>query len=83
MITVKNVVVCACKAIVISETLAAYTWIMNIIYSMSGLPCSVTKLVFGDGMLSANLLKDLGIQQTEKFIVIQYHIKEDWKKVWG
>ena len=83
MITGKNVVVFSCEAIVISETLAAYTWIMNIIYSMSGLPFSVTKLVFGDGMISANLLKDMGIQQTEKFIVIQYHIKEDWKNIWG
>ena len=77
MITGKTVVVCACEAIVISETLAAYTWIMNIIYSMSGLPCSVTELVFGNGILSANLLKDLGIQNTAKLILNQYHLKEE------
>ena len=61
MITGKNFVVCACEAIVISETLAAYACIMNSIYSMSGLPRSVKKMFFGDGMLSANLLKDIGI----------------------
>ena len=34
MMTGENVVVCSCEAIVISETLYAYAWIMNIIYSM-------------------------------------------------
>ena len=73
----ENVLVCACEAIVISETLADYAWIMNNICYMLGLPCSVTELVFGNGMLSANLLKDLGIQHTAKLILNQYHLKEE------
>ena len=77
MITGENVVVSACEDIFISETLAAYAWIMNNICYMLGLPCSVTELVFGDGMLSANLLKDLGIQHTAKLILNQYHLKEE------
>ena len=83
MMTGKNGLVCACEAIVISENLSAYAWIMNSIYSMSGLPCSVTKLVFGDRMPSANLLKDLGIEHMAKLILYQYHLKEDWKKKFG
>ena len=83
MITVNNVVVCVCKAIFISETLAAYACIMNRIYSMSVLSHSVTKLVFGNVMLSANLLKDLVIQHTVKLILDQYHLNENWKNVWG
>ena len=74
MITGENVVVSACEDIFISETLAAYAWLMNSICSMLGLPCSVKGLVFVYGMLSANLLKDLGILD-------QYHLKEDWKIV--
>ena len=73
----ENVVVYACEAIVISENLSSYAWIMKSIYYMSGLPCSVTKLVFGDIMISAKLLKDLGIQHTAKLILGQYHLKKD------
>ena len=77
MMTGENVVVCACEEIFISETLADYAWIMNSICYMLGLPHSVTELVFGDGMLSANILKDLGIHHTSKLILNQYHLKED------
>ena len=37
MMTGENVLVCACEEIVISETLAAYAWIMNSICYMLGL----------------------------------------------
>ena len=71
----ENVVACAFKVIVISDNLAAYEWIVNIIYSMSVLPCSVPKLVFGDRIISANQLKDMGIQNTAKLILNKYHLK--------
>ena len=77
MITGENVVVCASKAIGISETLATYALIMNSMYSMLVLPRSVTKLVFGNGILSAKLLKDMGIQNMAKLILNKYHLKED------
>ena len=47
---------------------------------MSVLPFSVIKLVFGGVMIRANLLKDMGIEHTEKLILNQYHLKKDWKK---
>ena len=50
---------------------------------MSGLPRSVTELVFGNGMLSANLLKDMGIEHTEKLILETYHLEEGWEKNFG
>ena len=75
MMTGENVVVCVCEDIVISDTLAYYSWIINSIYYMTGFPRSVTKLVFGDGIISANLLKDMGIGHTEKLILDQYHLK--------
>ena len=77
MITGENIVVCACKVIVISDTLATYEWIVNSMYSMSLLPRSVTKLVFGNIIISAKLLKDMGIQNMAKLILNKYHLKED------
>ena len=42
-----------------------------------GIASQCEKLVFGNGMISASLLYDLGIQYTEKLILDQYHLKED------
>ena len=78
MLTGKNKIVCACEAIVFSETTNAYRWIMECIYDMSGVNRSATKLVFGYGIHSAKLLKELRIDWTANLILDQKHLKDDW-----
>ena len=53
----------------------------NILYVGIALQCE--KLVFGNGMLSAKILKDMSIEHTEKLILYQYHLNEDWKNKFG
>ena len=78
MLTGENKIACACEAIVFSETTNAYRWIMECIYDMSGVDRSATKLVFGDGIHSVKLLKELRIDRTANLILDQKHLKDDW-----
>ena len=56
LITGENKIACACEAIVLSEGTNYYSWIMNSVYEMSGVDRSETKIIFGDGIHSDNLL---------------------------
>ena len=84
LITGENKIACACEAIVLSEGTSYYSWIMNSVYDMSGVDRSVTKIIFGDGIHSDNLLRQLNIEDTCNLIFDRYHLMEvDWKKKFG
>ena len=54
---------------------------MNSLYDMSGVSRDETKIIFGDGIMSTNLLTALGIDKTCNLILDRYHLKKvDWKK---
>ena len=81
LITGENKAVCGCEAIVISEDSESYIFVMNSLYDMSGVSRDETKIIFGDGIMSTNLLTALGIDKTCNLILDRYHLKKvDWKK---
>lgn len=84
LITGENKIACACEAIVLSEGTSYYSWIMNSVYDMAGVDRSETKIIFGDGIHSNNLLRQLNIEDTSNLIFDRYHLIEvDWKKKFG
>ena len=84
LITGENKVTCGAEAIVLSEDVNTYVYIMNSMYEMSGVCKSVTKNIFGDGIMSARLLIQLEIEKTCNLILDRYHLLNvDWPAKFG
>ena len=84
LITGENKVACGAEAIVLTEDIDSYVYIMNGIYEMSGVHRSATKVIFGDGILSTNILRRLGIENSCKLILDRKHLMSfDWPGVFG
>jgi|GEM_PF-4980773 len=82
LITGENKIATACEAIIVTESIDAYAFVMNATYEMSGVDRSVTKCIFADGIMSISLLKKLGIEDSCSLILDKYHLIEvDWPKV--
>ena len=57
---------------------------MSSVYAMFGVDKSVTRIIFGEGTHSNNLLKLLNIENTYHLIFYGCHLIElDWKKQFG
>ena len=83
-ITVENKLAFFVEAIVISEEHQSYVFIMNALYEISGVDRSVTKLIFGDGIMSNNILEELGISESCNLIMDVFHLLElVWPKKFG
>jgi hypothetical protein len=84
LITGEKKIATACEAIMVTESIDAYVFVMNSVYEMSGVDRSVTKCIFADGIMSVSLLRKLGIEGTCNLILDRYHLVEvDWPKVFG
>ena len=84
LITGENKVACGAEAIVLTEDIDSYVYIMSGIYEMSGVHRSATKVIFGDGILSMNILRRLGIENSCKLILDRKHLMSfDWPGVFG
>jgi len=84
LITGEKKIATACEAIMVTESIDAYVFVMNSVYEMSGIDRSVTKCIFADGIMSVSLLRKLGIEGTCNLILDRYHLVEvDWPKVFG
>ena len=84
LITGEKSITTACEAILVTESIDAYVFVMNATYEMSGVDRRVTKCIFADGIMSASLLRKLGIEDSCNLILDRYHILEvDWPKAFG
>lgn len=84
LITGEKKIATACEAIIVTESIDAYVFVMNSTYEMSGVNRSVTRCIFADGIMSVSLLRRLGIEDSCNLILDRYHIVEvDWPKAFG
>ena len=72
------------EAILITESIDAYVFVMNATYEMSGVDRTVTRVIFADGIMSLTLLRKLGIENTCNLVLDRYHLVDvDWAKAFG
>ena len=75
-ITGEKKVACFVEAILITKEHQACVFIIDSLYEMSGVDRSVTKLIFGDGIMSNNRSEKLGISEFCNLIMDVFHLLE-------
>ena len=76
LLTGEKKVALGSESIMVEEMIPAYVFVVRSTFEMANIPLSMCKVIFGDGIMSTSLLKELGIENTCKLILDKHHLVE-------